>query len=52
MLAPRLADLLEPIGVGKAAAHAVNILWNKRMIVARQGKPIHVDRAFVAGIGP
>ena len=51
MLTPGLADLLEPLSVVSAATHSVNILRNKRMVVVRQGKPIHVDRPFVAGIG-
>src|SRR5438876_4318551 len=51
MLTPGLADLLEPLTIISAATPSVNILRNKRMVVARQGKPIHVDRPFVAGIG-
>ena len=42
VLAPRLAKLLEPIVVSGAAAHSIKILRNKRMVVVRQGKPIHV----------
>src|SRR6266446_9930827 len=52
MFTPGLADLFETIVVSGAAAHSVNILRNKRMVVARQGKPIHIYRPFVAGIGP
>ena len=51
MLTPGLADLLETVVVTGPAAHSVNILRNKRMVVTRQGKPIHVLRPFVAGIG-
>jgi hypothetical protein len=51
MLTPGLADLLEPLVVKAAATHSVNILRNKWMVVVRQGKPIHVDRPLVAGIG-
>ena len=51
MLTPGLAKLLEPLSVVGAATHSVKILRNKGMVAVRQGKPIHVDRAFVAGIG-
>ena len=51
MLTPGLADLLEPLSVVSAATHSINILRNKGMVAVRQGKPIHVDRPFVAGIG-
>jgi len=51
MLTPGLADLLELLRVISAATHSVNILRNKRMVVVRQGKPVHVDRPLVAGIG-
>jgi hypothetical protein len=51
MFTPGLADLLEPLSVVSAATHSVNILRNKRMVIARQGNPIHVDRPLVAGIG-
>ena len=51
MLTPGLAKLLETLVVSGAAAHSVKILRNKGMVVVRQGKPIHVDRPFVAGIG-
>src|ERR1043166_2657931 len=50
MLAPRLADLLEPVAVSGAAAHSVNILWNKRMVAAGQSKPIRVDGPFITSI--
>ena len=50
MLTPGLADLHKHVGAIGVAAHSVKILRNKRMVIARQGKPIHVDRAFVAGI--
>ena len=50
MLTPGLAKLLEPLIVSRAATHSIKILRNKGMVVARQGKPIHVDRPFVAGI--
>src|SRR6266446_1469827 len=52
VLTPRLADLFKPIIVSGAATHSINILRNKRMVVARQGKPIHVDRPFVTCISP
>ena len=51
MLTPGLADLLEPLSIVSVATHSVNILRNKRMVVTRQGKPIHVDCPLVAGIG-
>src|SRR2546430_12404135 len=51
MLTPRLADLLEPLSIVSAATPSVNILRNKRVVVARQSEPIHVLRPFVAGIG-
>src|SRR5437762_846490 len=51
MLTPGLADLLELLSIVSAATHSVNILRNKRMVAVRQGKPIHVDCPFVAGIG-
>src|SRR4029453_769594 len=51
MLTPGLSDLLKTVVVSGAAAHSVNILRNKRVVVAWQGKPIHVFRPFVAGIG-
>src|SRR5262245_56377344 len=38
MLAPGLTDLLEPLGVIIAATHSVKVLWNKRMVIARQCK--------------
>src|SRR6476646_3594600 len=52
MLTPGLAKLLEPLVVSGAATHPVKILRNKGMVATRQGKPIHVDRAFVARICP
>src|SRR5438034_6123947 len=51
MLTPGLADLLEPLSIVSAATHSINILRNKLMVAVRQGKPIHVDRSLVAGIG-
>src|SRR5215469_16614072 len=51
MLAPGLPDLLEAVVVVSADTHSINILRNKRMVIARQGKPIHVDRSLVARIG-
>ena len=51
MLTPGLADLLELLTIVRAATHSINILRNKGVVVARQGKPIHVDRPFVTGIG-
>ena len=35
MFHPRLADLFEPLGVICAPAHAIEILWNDRMIGLR-----------------
>ena len=52
MLTPGLADLFEPVVVSGAAAHSVKILRNKRMVVVRQGKPIHVHGPFVTRISP
>jgi hypothetical protein len=51
VLTPGLADLLEQLSVVSAATHSINILRNKWMVVARQGKPIHVNRPLVAGVG-
>ena len=48
---PRTGQFVRTDSVVCAATHSVKILRNKRMVIARQGKPIHVDRAFVAGIG-
>jgi hypothetical protein len=52
VLTPGLADLFDAIVVIRDAAHSVKILRNKRMVIARQGKPIHVDGSFVTGISP
>ena len=52
MLTPGLADLLEPLTIISAATPSVNILRNKRMVVARQGKPIDVHGPFVTRISP
>ena len=52
VLAPGLTDLFELVVVIGAATHSVKILRNKRMIVAWQCKPIHVDRSFIARISP
>jgi hypothetical protein len=52
MFTPGLAELFEPLVESGAATHSVKILRNKRMIVVWQGKPIHVDRSFVACISP
>jgi len=51
MLTPGLAELLERLSAVGAAAHSVEILGNKGMVAVRQGKPIHVYRPLVAGIG-
>ena len=40
MFQPGLADLLEPIGISSAAAHAIKILRNNRVIRVRKCKPI------------
>ena len=50
MFTPGLADLFEALVVSGAATHSVKVLRNKRMIVVRQSKPIHVDRPFVTRI--
>ena len=47
---PGLAKLLEPLSVIGAPTHSIDILRNEGMIAVRQGKPIHIDRALVAGI--
>ena len=51
MLTPGLADLFEPVDISRPATHAVKILRNKGMVAVRQGKPIHVYRPLVTGIG-
>ena len=51
MLTPGLADLFEPLVVSGAAAHSVEILRNKRMVIAWQCNPSHVNRPFVTRIG-
>ena len=50
MLTPGLAELFEPLVVSSATTHSVKILRNKRMVIARQGNPIHVNRPFVTRI--
>ena len=50
MFTPGLAELFEPLVVSGAATHSVKILRNKRMVIAPQRKPIHVDGSFVARI--
>src|SRR2546423_5540942 len=50
MLAPGLADVLEPIVVGDAPTHPVKILRNKRMVIARQGDPGCILDPFVTGV--
>src|SRR6266513_1298360 len=52
MFTPGLPELLESLIVRGAATHSVKILRNKRMVVIRQSKPIHVDGPFVASISP
>src|SRR6476660_6930239 len=52
MLTPRLADLFEALVVRGAATHPVKVLRNKRMIVVRQSKPIHVDSPLITRISP
>src|SRR6266480_685316 len=48
---PGLADLLEPLVVSGAAALAIQILWNDRVIIARQLEPIKIDGAGIARSG-
>ena len=52
MLTPGLANLLEAVVVVSTATHSVNILRDKRMVVARQGNPIDVHGPFVTRISP
>ena len=40
VLTPGLADLFEALGVIRSAAHAIKVLWNKRVIGLRQGEPV------------
>ena len=51
MLTPGLTDLLERLSVVSAATPSINVLRNKRVVAVGQCKPIHVYRAFIAGIG-
>src|ERR1051325_30641 len=52
MLHPRLADLFEALVIGRATAHAIQILWNDRVIGVGQRKPIDWLGAIVARICP
>ena len=40
MFQPGLANLLEPVVIAGSAAHSIQVLWDDRMIVIRQCKPI------------
>ena len=44
---PGFAHLFEVLSVVSAATHPVKILWNKGMVIARQGNPSHVLNPFV-----
>ena len=48
VLEPGLADLLKLIVVVGAATHSIQILWNDRVIVVRQLKPIEIDGSSIA----
>src|SRR6266446_423021 len=37
---PGLANLFEAVVITSSAAHSIQILWNNRVIVIRQGEPI------------
>src|SRR5438094_10468754 len=50
MFHPRLADLFEALGVIGAAAHAIQILRNERVIGLRQREPIDWLIAIVTRI--
>src|SRR6266446_2492690 len=52
MFYPRLADLFEALVIGRASAHAIEILRNDRMIIAWQRKPIHWLVTVVARVCP
>jgi hypothetical protein len=45
-----LTNLFEAFVIGRAAAHSVKILWNDRVIVIWQCKPIERLVAVVTGI--
>src|ERR1041384_7480427 len=48
MLKPGLTDLLEPIVIGRTAAHPIEILRNDRVIGLGQAKPIERLIAVIA----
>ena len=48
VFAPGLTDLFKTFGVIGTTAHAIHVLRNDRMVVARQLKPIQVDDAGIA----
>src|SRR5690242_4636310 len=52
MFKPRLTNLFEALVIGRAAAHAIKILRNDRVIGLRQRKLIEVFRACVTRSGP
>ena len=47
---PGLANLFEALDVVSSATHSIQVLWDDRMIVIRQCKPIQVHLPVVAGI--
>ena len=50
MFHPGLADLFEALVVICASAHAIQVLWNERMIGLRQRKPIDRLVSIVARV--
>src|SRR6266480_1112262 len=48
MLEPGLTNLFKALGVIGAATHSIQILWNDRVIVVRQLKPIEIDGSSIA----
>src|SRR5438874_2205261 len=41
----RLADLLKAFVIGRAAAHAVDVLRNNGMVIVRQLEPVEIDNS-------
>src|SRR5215470_11442049 len=52
MFHPGLPDLFEALLVIRAPAHAIQVLWNDRVISFRQRKPIDWLVAIIAGVCP
>src|SRR5258708_15873105 len=50
MFARRLANLFKAFVVTDAAAHSIEILWNHRVIVVWQSKPVQVHGPSIAGV--